>query len=284
MNDVVVVTDSSACIPASVLQELGIPSIPLWVIWGDERMRDGVDITVAEFYQRLRESDVFPSTSQPSAGEFQEFFKEALDRSGASAIVGVFISSRLSGTVSNAQIALEELDGADIRVVDSYSASMGHGLITLAAARAASAGASADEVVSVCERVRDGMQVFFTVDTLEFLHRGGRIGGAKRLLGTALNIKPLLRLENGAIEPHSQVRTKRKAVAHMLEVIEGRLDGRKMAEASVLDVDSAGEGDALALEVRDRFGVSAVVRAAVSPVIGAHVGPGTVGVCYYPTE
>ena len=275
----VVVTDSTAYIPAEALGDLCIPVIPLWLIWGDERFRDGVDIDPPAFYRRLRGAKVFPSTSQPSAGEFQEFFRQVSD--GADAVVGVFISSRLSGTVPNAQAAQAQMPELEVRVVDSLSTSMGLGFMALAAARAAAAGKSLNDVVAAAEDVRDRVHVLFAVDTLEYLYRGGRIGGAKRLLGTALNIKPLLQLDEGCIEALAQVRTKRKAVSQMLDVAAERLDGKQMAEAAVIDVDSPDEGDIVAERVRQRFGVSTVYRTAVSPVIGAHAGPGTVGVGFY---
>lgn len=281
-HKIAVVTDSSAYIPPAALGSLDIPVIPLWLIWGEDRFRDGVDIDPPTFYRRLRESDTFPTTSQPSAGEFVEFFERA--GAGADAIVGLFISSKLSGTIPSALAAQAELPNRAIRIVDSLSTSMGLGFSVLAAARAVEAGRSLDEVVAVAEAVRDRTHVLFAVDTLEYLYRGGRIGGAKRLLGTALNIKPLLHLEEGHVEPLVQVRTKRKAVERMLEVAEERLGGKPPAGMCVLDVDSPEEGDALAEEARSRFNVPIVYRTAVSPVIGAHAGPGTVGICFYPAD
>lgn len=278
-NRVVVVTDSSAYIPSTALGGLNIPVIPLWLIWGEERFRDGVDIDPPTFYRRLQESTTFPTTSQPSAGEFVDFFRQV--GAGAEAIVGVFISSKLSGTIPSAEAAREQLPGLTIRIVDSLSTSMGLGFSALAAARAAAAGRSLDEIVAAAEEVRDRMNVLFAVDTLEYLHRGGRIGGARRFLGTALSIKPLLHIEDGHVEALAQVRTKRKAIAQMLDIVEERLGGKPMAEVSVLDVDAPEEGDALARQVEERFGISPVYRTMVSPVIGAHAGPGTVGICFY---
>ena len=276
---IVVVTDSSAYIPEEALGGLSIPVIPLWVMWGDENFRDGVDIDPPAFYRRLQESELFPTTSQPAAGEFEDFFREA--GAGADAIVGVFITSKLSGTVANALAAQARLSELTIRVVDSLSVSMGLGFIALAAARAAAAGKPLDAVVAAAEEMRDGMHLIFTVDTLEYLHRGGRIGGAKWLMGTALKIKPLLHFEDGTIEPLAQVRTKRKAIAQMLDVVEERLGGKQMAQAAVIDADSPAEGDAIAEQVRERFGVSPVYRTPLSPAIGTHGGPGTVGIVFY---
>ena len=278
-HKVVVVTDSSAYIPEEALGDLSIPVIPLWVIWGDERLRDGVDIDPPAFYSRLRAATVFPTTSRPSAGEFESFFRETA--SGTDGVVGAFVTSKLSGTVDNALAAKARLAELPIRVVDSLSTSMGLGFIVLAAARAAAAGKSLDEVVAVAEDIRDRVHLIFAVDTLEYLHRGGRVGGAKWLVGTALNIKPLLHMTDGTIEPLAQVRTKRKAIAQMLEVVQERLGGKRVAEIAVLDVDTPEEGATVTEQVRERFGVSTVYRTTVSPAIGTHAGPGTVGVAFY---
>jgi DegV family protein with EDD domain len=274
------VTDSTANIPAEALGDFDIPVIPLWLIWGEERFRDNVDIDPHTFYARLPESTVFPTTSQPSAGEFEQFFRGVA--SHADGIVGVFISSKLSGTVASAQAAQAALPEIPIRVIDSRSTSMGLGFAVLKAARAAADGKSLQEVAAAAESICDCAQVLFAVDTLEYLHRGGRIGGAKRFLATALNIKPLLHLDNGHIEGLAQIRTKRKAVQQLLQVAEERLSDSCMAEASVLDVAAPEEGDALAEQVASRFGLSTVYRTTVSPVVGAHAGPGTVGLCFYP--
>jgi DegV family protein with EDD domain len=278
----VVVTDSTAYIPEEALGSLNIPVIPLWLIWGEERFRDGVDMDPPTFYRRLQESQVIPTTSQPSAGEFESFFREVSTK--ADTIVGIFLTSKLSGTVASAQVARAHLPELDIRIVDSLSVSMGLGFAALVAARAAAAGESPEEVVAAAERVRDGMNLLFTVDTLEYLHRGGRIGGAKWLLGTALNIKPLLHFVDGTIEPLAQVRTKRKVIARMLDVAEERLGGKRMAEASVVDANSPDEGDAIAEQAKRRFGLPTVYRTTFSPAIGTHGGPGTVGIGFYAEE
>jgi DegV family protein with EDD domain len=280
-HKVAVVTDSSAYIPEEALGGLSIPVIPLWLIWGDDRFRDGVDIDPPTFYRRLRTDKTFPTTSQPSAGEFEDFFRRVAAESDTDTIVGAYISSGISGTIASAEAAKAQLPELNITIIDSLSASMGLGFIVLAAVRVAATGGSLEEVIAAAEKTREGMNVLFTVDTLEYLHRGGRIGGAKRLLGTALNIKPLLHLEGGHVEPLAQVRTKRKAVAQMLAVVEQRLGGAQMAEAAVIDADSSEEGDAVAEQVKERFGISTVYRTPVSPVIGTHAGPGTVGIGFY---
>jgi DegV family protein with EDD domain len=277
-----VVTDSSAYIPEEALEGLDIPVMPLWLLWDGERFRDGVDIDPPTFYGRLRHSTSHPTTSQPSVGEFVDFFRRV--GAGGDGIVAVLVTGQLSGTVASAEAAQADLPELDIRVVDSLTTSMGQGYIALAAARAAADGASVDEVAAVARAMRDRVHVLFAVDTLEYLHRGGRISGAKRLLGTALNIKPLLVLQDGIIMPLAQVRTKRRVVVRMLDEMAARLRGRPPAAATVIDVDSAAEADALAAQVRERFGLHRVLRTTVSPVIGVHAGPGTVGVGFYARE
>ncbi|MBN1580070.1 MAG: DegV family protein [Anaerolineae bacterium] len=279
MSNVVVVTDSSAYIPDSALQGLNVPIIPLWLIWDDDRFRDGVDIDPETFYRRLRGAKSLPTTSQPSAGEFEAFFHQVAP--GSETIVSVLLSNKLSGTVASAQAAQTQMDSLDVQIVDSYSVSMGLGFVVLAAARAAAAGKSPAEVVAAAEVMKDKMNLLFVVDTLEYLHRRGRIGGAKRLLGTALKIKPILHIVDGQIEPLSQARTKSKALAHMLAIAEERLGGKPMAEAGVVDIDSPAEGDRVAQEVKERFGLDIVHRSSVSPVVGATAGPGAIGLAFY---
>ena len=276
---IAIVTDSSTYIPPEETAGLDVHVIPLWLIWDDEHFRDGVDIQPADFYQRLRGTKTMPSSSQPSAGEFIELFKKLAQ--DYDAIVAALVSSKISGTVASALAAQKELEDIQIEIVDTYSVSMGLGFCVLEAAKAAAEEKDVAEVVRVCKLMSDKVQFLFAVDTLEFLRRGGRIGGAKALLGTALSIKPLLHFHEGQIEPLMQVRTKKKALATMLDVAEERLAGKPMAGAAILDVDTEQEGDKVAEMVRQRFSVSRVIRTTVSPVVGTHAGPGTVGLVFY---
>lgn len=278
-DKIAIVTDSSTYIPPEETVDLDIHVIPLWLIWDEDRFRDGVDIQPAEFYQRLRGSRTMPSSSQPSAGEFISLFKQL--STDYDAIVAVLVSEKLSGTVASALAAQQELSDLKIEVVNSTHVSMGLGYCVLAAAQAAAEGKSVEEVVQAAQQMSEKIHFLFAVDTLEFLRRGGRIGGAKALLGTALSIKPLLHFTDGQIEPLMQVRTKKRAIATMLDVAEERLAGRPMAEATVLDVDNEEEGDQVAEMVRQRFSVDKVIRSTVSPVVGTHAGPGTVGLVFY---
>lgn len=278
---VAVVTDSTACIPDEALKGLDIPVIPLWLIWDDDRYRDGVDISPEAFYRRLQERDTIPSTSQPSVGEFIDFFQRVAREKETDTIVGTFISSKISGTVDSAEAAAAQLPELNITVIDSLSTSMGLGFMALAAARGAAAGDPLGEVVAAANDVRQRLTVLFTVDTLEYLHKGGRIGGAKRFLGTMLSIKPLLHLNEGCVEPMCQIRTKQRALAEMLDRAEERLNGNSMAEVAVIDVGARQESEMVAQDVKARFHVSTIYHAPVSPVIGTHAGPGTIGLGFY---
>ena len=277
---IAVVTDSSAYIPAEVVKRLDIHVIPLWLIWDEDRLLDGIDIQPQAFYERLRTSKSLPTSSQPSAKEFELFFQKCGKDSDA--VVAVLVSTKISGTIDCAQAALNEITDLPIRIVDSYSSSMGLGFVVLAAARAAAAGKSIEEVVLAAERMRDDVRLLFVVDTLEYLHRGGRIGGAKRLFGTVLQIKPILHFEDGLIQPHSQARTRKKAIEQMLIIAEERLSGRAMAEACVVNIDCRSDGQALVEMVKERFQPGSIYLSDCSPVVGTHVGPGGLGLAYYP--
>jgi len=279
---IAIVTDSSAYIPESALKGLDVSVIPLWLLWEGESFRDGVDIDPSTFYKRLRTAKTLPTSSQPTVQEFENFFAEVLTQ--VDVIVSVLVSSKISGTIDNAQIAIANMTGSDIRLVDTMSSSMGLGLSVLAAARAAAAGESIDEVVAAAETMSQKVNFLFVVDTLEYLHKGGRIGGAKRLLGTALKVKPILHFIDGQIDSLTQARTKRKALGLMLEIAEDRLDGKELHEAAIVDIDSQDEGDAVAGMIEQRFSPSTIHRSTVSPVVGTHVGPGAIGFAFYAKE
>lgn len=278
-HKIIVVTDSSAYIPETALAGLDVAVIPLWLFWDSDRLQDGVDIDSTTFYNRLKQSKSLPTSSQPSPAEFVDFFQHVAP--AGEAIVAVLASSKISGTVASARAAQEQLPTLNIRVVDSLSSSMGLGLEVLAAARTIAAGGAIDEAVLAAEAMREKVQFLFVVDTLEYLQRGGRIGRAKRLLGTALNIKPILQFREGVIESVSQERTKRKALARMMEIAEERLGGNQMAEAAIVDVAAEEEGNAVAEMVVSRFGAPVIHRSPVSPVVGTHVGPGAIGLAFY---
>ena len=282
LKKTVILTDSSANIPANLQNQLNIVVIPLWLLWDGESLRDGIDIHPDLFYKRLGSSKTLPTSSQPSYQEFKALFQE-IGRD-ADAIVAVLVSSRISGTIESARSAAAELPGLEIRIVDTLTCAMGLGLIVMTAARAAADGRTVEEIVTLAEQMRESVYTLFAVDTLDYLFKGGRITGGKHLLGTALNIKPILHFDDGLIKPLTQARSKKKALAQLLDIVEERLGGNQMVEAAVMDVDAVEEADQLAMLIQDRFNPARLERAGVSPVVGTHVGPGTVGISFYPSK
>ncbi|MGB9723219.1 MAG: DegV family protein [Chloroflexia bacterium] len=280
MSAVALVTDSTAYLPPELIERYHITVVPLYVRFGEEVFRDGVDITPEAFYARLRTSPVMSATSQPSAGDFLEAYRRLIE-GGASAIVSIHISTKMSGTVASALMAKEQIPEVPIWVVDSLSTSMGQGFQVLEAARRLEAGQPVEEVVRTVEALREHIRLLFVVDTLEFLHRGGRIGGAQAFLGSLLNLKPLLAVRDGQVDAVERVRTKRRAVQRMLEILTAEV-GDRPVRAAVIHGGSPEEGGLLSEEVRSRLNCHELYMAELSPVIGTHAGPGTVGVVICP--
>jgi DegV family protein with EDD domain len=278
MQKVVVVTDSTAYIPPDLARQNGLQVAPLSVIWDGETLRDGVDISPDEFYARLKVSNSLPTTSQTSPEEFTKIFSPLL--SAGKSILGVFISSKLSGTIDSAMQVKKAMPTSPIEVVDSLSTAMALGFVALAAARAAQSGASLAEAAAIARRAVEYTNIIFVVDTLEFLHRGGRIGGARRFLGTALNLKPLLTVRDGKIDALESVRTKSKATERMLDVIEKQIGDRRPIRLSPLHASAPQEVESLRQAVETRFHPEECFISELSPAIGSHAGPGTVGVAF----
>lgn len=278
MSKIAVVTDSTAYLPKDLVEQYEIPIAPLVLIWGEETLRDDIDIKPVEFYQRLQTAKVMPSTSQPPIPEFSRIF-ERLHGDGYE-ILTILISEHLSGTIASAVQAKKLLPDATIEIFNSESTAMALGFQVLAAIRAAAEGASLAECLAVVERARANSGILFAVDTLEFLHRGGRIGGASRYLGTALQLKPLLTLEEGKIEALERVRTKKKAHARLSDIVVERLAGKPNIRLATLHANALEDATALLNNICDRLDVVEKIYSEVSPVIGTHVGPGTVGLAY----
>ncbi|MCS6907862.1 MAG: DegV family protein [Anaerolineales bacterium] len=279
MPKVAIVTDSTAYIPENFLREYQISVAPQVLIWGDQTFEDGVDILPEEFYRRLKTDSVMPTTSQVTIPNFQKIFKNLLEQ--GKEVLAILISAKLSGTIDSAiQAKATFPSDAPIEIVDSYSTAMAMGLQVLTVARAAQNGASLAECKRIAEEARERTGVVFAVDTLEFLHRGGRIGGASRFLGTALNIKPLLEVRGGRVEPLERVRTRKKSLARLVEIIEERTKGKSPLRLSVIHANAEEEARELLEEVTQRLQPAEAILSTVSPVIGTHVGPGTVGIAY----
>jgi DegV family protein with EDD domain len=277
MMAIKLVTDSTAYLPEETIRRLDIQVVPLCVHFAQEEFKEGVELSNEEFYKRLQEAAQLPTTSQPSAGAFFEVFKVLADKGHE--IVAITISSKLSGTWNSAMAAREMLPEASISIVDSLSTSIGLRHMIEAAGRAIASGATREEVVAKIEAVKESTYLLFVVDTLEYLAKGGRIGNAKAFLGTLLKVKPILILKDGAIEPLEQVRSKRKAHARMIELIENHIAANGSdIQVGLVHALVPEDAQALAQELSARLGGVPVSINDLGPVIGTHTGPGVVGV------
>jgi DegV family protein with EDD domain len=280
MSKIAFVTDSTCFLPTDLLKKHNITMIPQVLIWGEQTFQDGVDIQPSDFYSRLKTAKTMPSTSQISPATMQATFQPLVDQGFE--VIGTFVSSRLSGTMQSAVQARELMGsaGAKVHIVDSLATSMSLGLIVLAAARAVEGGASLADAIAVAEKTKGSSGLFFAVDTLEFLHRGGRIGGAQRFIGSALNLKPILALKEGKVEGVERMRGKSKAHDRVLELIAEQVTGKPNIRIATLHANAAEEAKALLDRAAQQLNPVETIFAEVSPVVGTHTGPGTVGLAY----
>ena len=273
---VVVVTDSTAYLPDGLADELSVRVVPLQVVLGGRSGAEGSEVTPAQVAAALA-AWVPVSTSRPTPAEFAAVYREALE-GGADGVVSLHLSRELSGTWDSARLAAEEVGAGSIRVVDSRSAAMGLGFAVLAAADAAAKGGSREEVYAAAVGTAERTTTLFYVDTLEHLRRGGRIGAAQALLGTALSVKPILHVREGRIVPLEKVRTVSKGIAR-LEALAVAAAGDGPADVAVHHLAAAERAALLAERLRGRLPrVRRFYASEVGAVVGAHVGPGVLGV------
>jgi DegV family protein with EDD domain len=280
MGKVAIVTDSSAYIPKDLVKNLNIKVVPLVVIWGNETLEDDVDITPEQFYNRLKSAKEMPTTSQVSVPNMHKAFSGLVEQGYD--VLGIFLSSKLSGTMQSAIQGRDELSAGKekITLLDSLTTAMAMGFHVMAAAKAASQGASVNECKKIAEDAQKTSGVYFVVDTLEFLHRGGRIGGARRFLGSALNIKPILTVADGKVEAAGSVRTKAKAVNHLIELVHEQCKGKNNVHLATLHANAEAEAKEILQKAGQGLNVAESVLSEVSPAIGTHTGPATVGLAY----
>jgi DegV family protein with EDD domain len=278
MSKVVVVTDSSANVPARLVQQLDIRIVPILLALNGRTFRDGLDVTAQQVYQWLRTSKHLPTTSAPSVGDFLRVYATAAQET--SDIVSIHLSPKLSATYKVAQAASQLVDNATIRVINCHTVAMGQGFVAVAAARAAAKGAGLEEVVARAEQVSSKMNLLATLDTLEYLHRGGRIGGAATVLGTLLQIKPVLYVTDGHVDLFSRPRTKSKAVRTMMEQLTRAADDGSL-HVAIFHADVAEEAEALRHRIAAALDCEELYVTEMTPIMGAHTGPGVLGVVFY---
>ncbi|MFO8011135.1 MAG: DegV family protein [Dehalococcoidia bacterium] len=269
-----VVTDSTADLPDEVVKSLGITVVPLCIHFGEQTYFDGLDLRADEFYQKLGQSESLPTTSQPAPAAFAEIYTRLSDE--ADGIISIHISPKLSGTYNSAVLAREAApEHCPIEIIDSCHASMGLGLIVIQAAMAAQSGGSLDDVKEVVRDVIPRTHFWGMVDTLEYLHKGGRIGRAQTLMGTLLSIKPLLCVKDGEVHPRGKARTRKKAMDRVLEIVQDFPDIEQM---TVLHSTTPDEAAAFIEKISPIFRGDKIYSARIGPVIGTYLGPGSLAV------
>jgi DegV family protein with EDD domain len=282
MPKVAVVIDSTSNIPQRLIDQYHIRVVPLSVLWDNASFRDGVDMSPDQFYERLSTSKTIPTTTQVTPEQFSQAFHELIDQGND--VLAMTISAHLSGTMQSALQAQTQCPAGRVAVVDSTATSMAMGFPALQVARAAEQGANLSQCEALATRLCSQIGLLFVVDTLKYLHLGGRIGGGARFLGTALNLKPVLELKDGRIEAIERVRSKRKADERILDLVEQRIGGRTPLRIAVLHGMAYNEAAELLERARERFQPIESYVTEVSPVLGVHAGPGVVGLAYLAGE
>jgi DegV family protein with EDD domain len=284
MSQVLVIADSCASLPDDFYAKYGITMIPYYVNIGKESFRDLVDMSRQRFLDHMRIATELPKSANPGAGDYLEAFKAAAAHTKD--LVAVCMTSLGSGAYQAAnlakQMALQELPGTRIEVVDSRNVSMGHGWMVLEAARAARAGATLDGILATLRRMIPVTRMLQTADTLKYLYMGGRIGRAKHLVGSLLNIKPIIGMEDGVIVAAGQERSRQSVYRRMMELIADKVGRGGQIKAAIVHAGDEAAAAALSQKLTENFECVELLTTELSCALAVHTGPGTVGVCYFP--
>jgi DegV family protein with EDD domain len=278
MSAIVLVTDSTATLPQELVQQYSIHVIPLHIMWDKTRYRDGIDIKPEEFYQRLRKSKTVPTTSGAVQGEFLQIFEELKGK--VDGIVCILVSSDLSGAYSSAISAQKLFSEIPVEVIDSRLSTMAMGFGVIAAAKKAAEGTTMEQVVQAAKNILVKAHLFFYLDTLDYLRRGGRINFSAAVLANLLKVKPVLTLKDGIVIPVARPRTTTKAIETLLRLMKETITDTPL-HVAVMHADSPDEAEYLKNEIAKRFRCSELLQTGFTPVMGAHTGPGIVGLAFY---
>jgi DegV family protein with EDD domain len=276
-----IVTDSMNYLPADLVAQHRISVVPITLLMGQKAYREGVDIDTETFFEMMSYNHHFPTTSQPTPQDFVSVWRPLLE--AGHQVITILVSGRLSSTLETAKAAAKSFAEDGLTILDSSSVAMGLGMQVLRAAELAQEGLLRAGIVEVVQRIREALQIVFTLDTLEYLHRGGRINTAKAWLGTLLRVKPLLSLQEGVLEPLEQVRTTRHAHDRLLELTEDHLRGDRYSWIAVMHSRAAESAQMLLDVLRTRFPQARFFCSEIGPVLGAHLGPGGVGIICCPS-
>lgn len=271
------VTDTTADLTQELITQHNLYMIPQIIVWGRDSLREGIDIDAPTFYNRLATATEMPTTSRPVPSDTVALFERAMEETGAESVVVLAVSKDVSGTVSSVEQARKEVN-FPVHLVDTRTISLALGMTTLRIAEMRDAGASAEEAVAAATEIAANSQALFTPSTLEFLHRGGRIGNAKHLLGTALSIKPILTLKDGKVEAVESVRTRKRALKRMVELVGEHIDPNKPLYLGACQANVPEELDMVLEEMKQLYNPDRIYHGWIGASIGTHAGPGVLGV------
>jgi DegV family protein with EDD domain len=283
-HHIALITDSTCDVPSQLIEEYAITVVPLHVISGDETFRDRVDLAPTDFYRRLTEDPHYPTTSHPTPEGFLTTYQEAI-RGGADEIVVITLSSELSGAFQSASQAGTMIENP-VHVFDSKGTTMSLGWQVLAAARVRYAGGDADAMLRAADEVRRKVALYVSLDTLEYLHKGGRIGGAARLIGSLLDLKPLVYVdhETGKVEAAGRVRTRKRGLRMLYDRFFEQLNAEHPMHIAVMHGDAQQEAERVAAKIEHAYAPAELLIDITGPVLGVHTGPGAIALCGYAEE
>lgn len=278
MGKVKIVTDNTTDLPEKIIREYGIEVVPLSVHFGHDTYLPGVDLTGKEFYELFKKSEELPKTSQVSMGKFLKIYQELAGE--VNQIISIHLSARLSGTFHSATNAADHVEGVKVYPVDSESVSMGMGFQIMAAVKVLDNGGSVEEALQAIERVKENLEIYFYVETLEYLEKGGRIGKAKSLLGSLLNIKPILQLKEGEIQPFEKVRSFKKGFKRLYDLVREYLGDSDpgQIQLAIMHIENQENAIKLKEKILKDLGIDEIYVRELGPIVGTHIGPGVLGI------
>ncbi|MFO7928703.1 MAG: DegV family protein [Candidatus Humimicrobiaceae bacterium] len=282
MGKIAIVTDSTSDMPEDLIKENSITVVPLSVNFssGESYLDNGKDITKEQFYEKLKIAKKLPTSAQPTPADFLKTYKELLDK-GYATIISIHISKKMSGTLDSALSAKKELKDKDIEVIDSYNVHMPCGIIVLRAAQMAAAGKSKQEILEKVYEMRDKVKTLFIPRTLEFLKKGGRIGRAKGLVASLLEIKPILTIDSGEISQFKTTRRWNQAKNELINSMRKMVTDSSKLTVIVSHSAAVEEADKLEERIREEFKPREILRAEIGVIVGTHIGPGTINATFY---
>ncbi|MCL4530527.1 MAG: DegV family protein [Chloroflexi bacterium] len=283
-QNITLITDSTCDIPQELTEQYKIAIIPQTVVWGDEILRDRIDITPQQFYERIKTDPKMPTTTLPAPADFENAYRSAIEN-GSKEIIMLTVSSAMSGTFQLAKQVAEQIN-IPVRVVDSKGPTMSLGWQVLAAARARLGGANADQIIEAADKVRKRLVQIVCLDTLEFLYRGGRIGSATRLVGSLLDLKPLVQInhETGIVESSGRARTRKKSIEMLIQRFFEQIQPGKLLHVAVLHGNALDEAQQIAERIHKEFSPHELLINITGPVLGINTGPGALALCGYSEE